>query len=81
MQCVGGTWGEEDDTSDQSNVWTAPPANNAPGPNNAQVSNNAGGQGGQMQWGMNNGPQQQQAPNNSGGGMWNTAPSKLNNKK
>jgi len=74
---IGGTWGEEDDTPDQSNVWTAPPANNAPGPNNQQqVSNNSGGATGQMQWGMNNGPQQTQ--NNAGGGMWN-APMKKDN--
>lgn len=88
---LGGTWGEEDDTQDQSNVWTAPPANNAPGPNTAAVSNNSERSREQMQWAMNNGPQQ--ATNNSGGGgrggggggdggggggggMWNSAPSK-----
>lgn len=72
---LGGTWGEEDDTPDQSNVWTAPPANNAPGPNPATVNNTTGGASGQMQWGINNGPQQ--ATNTAGGGMWNPAPSKL----
>lgn len=36
---IGGTWGEEDENSDSSNVWTGVPPNNPnnpwPGPNNA----------------------------------------------
>ncbi|CAG7822859.1 unnamed protein product [Allacma fusca] len=77
---IGGTWGEEDDGADSSNVWTGvPPASNAPGPNGAPPSNSSGGNNnsGQMQWCMNSGPQQPPPQREPPNGMWpNAAPVK-----
>lgn len=75
---IGGTWGEEDDVGDTSNVWTGvpPPSSNAPGGgNSAPQNNNSANNSGQMQWGMNNGPPPplQRESNN---GMWPSAPMK-----
>ncbi|KAB0794077.1 hypothetical protein PPYR_13697 [Photinus pyralis] len=48
---IGGTWGEDDDAADSSNVWTGVPATQQQWGNNATTGAGTGGTGGGAMWG------------------------------